>query len=345
MQHFDFEISDFFELTPDLVWIAGKDGFLKKINPAVKLKLGYTEAELYASPISVFIHPEDRDITLLNRMKLFNGEVLHNFCNRYITKAGEIIWLEWTSVYIAQKEIVFAIAKDITQRKLIEIEVEDNYIKFKNLTSHFKNNIEKDRKYFAYELHEELAQLVAVVNMDLGWMANNTVGMPGKFKEKIDHASAVSKLLIRTIQRLSFAISPQMLDNFGLDSTLDWLCKEFTVLYGIKCSYHAAYDESSLPEEIKIDFFRICQDSLTAVLDHEQASAINISIVDRNNLISLSITDTGKGFITDKDYQKEGFSKISQRAASINAVLELKTESVFENGIFLQMEKQHLDLG
>ncbi len=340
MQNFDFEVSDFFELTPDLVWIAGKDGFLKKINPAVKLKLGYTEAELYASPISVFIHPEDREITLTNRIKLFNGEVLHNFCNRYVTKAGEIIWLEWTSVYIAEKEIVFAIAKDITQRKLIEAEVEENYIKFKSLTSHFKNNIEQDRKYFAYELHEELAQLVAVVNMDLGWMANNTPDMPGKFKEKIDHASAVSKLLIRTIQRLSFAISPQMLDNLGLDATLDWLCKEFTVLYGINCSYHAAYDESNLPEEMKIDFFRICQDSLIAVLNHEQASNIKIKIEEQNNVITLSITDTGNGFVTDKEFQKEGISKISQRAASINAVLQLKTESIDENGIFMQMELQ-----
>lgn len=342
MPYLNFDVSDFFELTPDLVCIAGKDGFLKKVNSAVKLKLGYTEEELYSRPISDLVHPADREITLHTRLKMLNGEVLHNFCNRYLTKTGEIIWLEWTSVYIADKEIVFAIAKDITKRKLIEAEVEENYIKFKELASHFKDNIEKDRKYFAYELHEDLAQLVASVNLDLGWMKNNSTDLPGKFSEKIDHASAVSKLLIKTIQRLSFAISPQMLDNLGLNTTLDWLCKEFTTLYGITCSFKAAYDELSLSNEIKIDFFRICQDTLNAVLHHEQAGSIKIMIEQNKNIITLSITDTGNGFEVVGPNQHEGISKIGQRAASINAELELKTENTQEKGIFLQLTTQSI---
>lgn len=93
-------LSDFFELTPDLVWIMGKDGFVKKANPAVFKKLGYTEDELYNNIITSFIYPEDIEITLLNRFRLFRREVLHNFCNRYITKSGSLIWLEWTSMCI-----------------------------------------------------------------------------------------------------------------------------------------------------------------------------------------------------------------------------------------------------
>lgn len=157
-------LSDFFDLTPDLVWIAGKDGFLKKANPAVMKKLGYTEDELYTKPITFFMHPDDIANTLLGRAKLLSGEVLHNFCNRYISKASEIIWLQWTSIYITDKEVVLAIAKDVTDRKKIEEEVEAKYIKIKEMASHFKNRIENGRKYFAYEIHEELAQLVSVVN-------------------------------------------------------------------------------------------------------------------------------------------------------------------------------------
>ena len=223
MKNFDFELSAFFDMTPDLVWIADKDGYLKKVNSAVIKKLGYSEVELYSNPVLSFIHPDDREKTKLSRMRLINGEVLHNFLNRYITKKGEILWLEWTSIYFTDREFVFAIAKDVTTRKQIEKTVEEEYNKFKSLTTHFKSSMEKDRKSFAYELHEELAQLISVVNMDVGWIANNIQGMPEKFKNRIDHASEVSKLLIKTIQRLSFSISPQMLDDFGLNATLEWL--------------------------------------------------------------------------------------------------------------------------
>ena len=47
-----FELFSFFERTPDLVCIADRDGFFKRVNPAVIDKLGYTEEELFARPIS-----------------------------------------------------------------------------------------------------------------------------------------------------------------------------------------------------------------------------------------------------------------------------------------------------
>ena len=50
----DFEMFPLFEMTPDLVCIAGKDGYFRKINHAVIDKLGYTEKELFGKPISFF---------------------------------------------------------------------------------------------------------------------------------------------------------------------------------------------------------------------------------------------------------------------------------------------------
>ena len=63
LKNLDFELNPFFELTPDLVCIAGKDGFFKKINPAVIDKLEYSEAELFGKPISSFIYPDDKELT------------------------------------------------------------------------------------------------------------------------------------------------------------------------------------------------------------------------------------------------------------------------------------------
>ncbi|MDB5209227.1 MAG: domain S-box protein, partial [Sediminibacterium sp.] len=197
----------FFEMTPDLVCIAGKDGFFKKVNKAVIDKLGYTEEELLSAPISSFVHPEDRDLTSSERSDLLNGKVLINFENRYVTKQGKAIWLEWTSIYFPDDQIVFAIAKDVTQRKHIEADVEKTYAKFKSLATHFKNSIEKDRKYLAVELHEELAQLASVVKMDVDWLRIKVPDLPAAAKDRIEHASVVADLLIKTIRRVTFSIS------------------------------------------------------------------------------------------------------------------------------------------
>jgi signal transduction histidine kinase len=267
--------------------------------------------------------------------------VLHNFLNRFITKDGEIVWLEWTSIYFSDKEVVFAIAKDVTGRKQKEKEAADEYNKFKSLATHFKKSIENDRKHFAYELHEELAQLVSAVNMDLGWINKNFHDMPGNLKTRIDHASEVSGLLIKTIQRLSFSISPIMLDDFGLNATLEWLCKEFSLMHGISCEFEPAYDETSLTHEMKIDFFRICQESLTSVLDHSLASNIKIRIKDTGTRIQLCILDNGKGFDTSRvELLTTEFINIRERAASINAQVNLQSFPDGETCVCLTVEKQ-----
>ena len=58
--------------------------------------------------------------------------MLHDFVNRYVTKDGKTLWLEWTSVYLPENEYVLAIAKDITLRKEVEKQVEDEYNKYKS---------------------------------------------------------------------------------------------------------------------------------------------------------------------------------------------------------------------
>lgn len=138
----------FFESTPALVCIAGFDGYFKKVNPAVKKVLGYSYEELYASPIHQFIYPEDKEKTANVRSQLLNETPLVNFENRYVTKSGEIVWLSWTSHPIEQAKVVFAIAKNITQRK--EQEAERNTL-LANLTE-----INKDLRHIGHMTSHDL---------------------------------------------------------------------------------------------------------------------------------------------------------------------------------------------
>src|SRR6185503_10783721 len=103
--------------------------------------------------------------------------------------------------------------------------------------------------------------------------------------------------------RISFSVSPNMLDYFGLKDTLEWLCDDFYLLNGIPCTFEDNYDEDSLTHEMKIDFFRVCQESLSNIAMHAEAKSVKITINEAGDKIELCIIDDGKGFeVTHKKY-------------------------------------------
>lgn len=339
MIHSEIELSAFFEKSADLVCIASKDGFFKSVNAVVSQKLGYSNDELLSSPIATFIHKDDKEITSKHRAALLTGKVLQNFVNRYISKNGDIVWLEWTSLFFPESELVFATAKDITKRKLAETDIAEQYNKFKNLAAHFKSDIEKDRKYLTYELHEEVAQLAAAIKMNIESVALNTPFLPAPSKVAVDRALEISEMLIKTLQRISFSISPNVLHEFGLDAALEWLCSEFTRLHNIPCVFKNDYNEQRLSREIQIDFFRICQESLKNVEDHANAKTVYISIVEENDTIRLSIKDDGDGFDIHQQKETPGFVSMRERVNSINGELLIESEPETGTGIFVTITK------
>lgn len=322
----ELEMFRFFEMTPDLVCIADKAGYFRNINLAVVQKLGYTREELFSRPIASFIHPADREKTSLRRTELLNGKALMNFDNRYLSKNGNIVWLHWTSIYFPEKELVFAIAKDITERKQKELETEEKYKKFESLATHFKSRLEKDKKHLATELHEEIAQLTSVVKMNVVWLRDHTPATDKAGQNKIADSLAVLNLLVESIQRLSFATSPSMLNDIGLMETLECLCTEFSRLSGLPCSFESSINGKILSQEIQLDLFRICQESLSNVMCHAQASAVKVTVACVDERICLTVTDNGKGFQTAQINGSAGFDNMRKRAASVNGHLTIQSE-------------------
>lgn len=113
----EYSLTPFFELSSDFLCIAGFDGYFKKINPALCKLLEYSEKELLSRPINSFVHPGDQELTEKHRDNIRSGKPLLNFDNRYISKTGKVVWLSWTSIPVDDKELVYAIAKDVTHQK------------------------------------------------------------------------------------------------------------------------------------------------------------------------------------------------------------------------------------
>lgn len=103
--------------------IAGFDGFFKRLNPAWYKLLGWNEEEMRAKPMLDFIHPDDIRSTHSAIKHLALGNNLTSFENRYRCKNGSYRWLLWSSASDVKRELIYASAIDITERKKFEDEL------------------------------------------------------------------------------------------------------------------------------------------------------------------------------------------------------------------------------
>lgn len=109
----------FMDLSVDLFCVAGFDGFFKNLNPSFEKTLGFTTKELMAKPYLEFVHPDDRPPTIVEEDRL-EGKVTFAFENRYLCKNGSYKWLLWNAVSVFEQQAIYAVGRDITERKRAE---------------------------------------------------------------------------------------------------------------------------------------------------------------------------------------------------------------------------------
>lgn len=126
------DIDKIFQLSLDLICIAGADGYFKKINPAFTNVLGYSEKELLETPFIEFIHPDDRERTLQEVETQLKGSPTIYFENRYLHKDGSVRWLAWNA-HAADGGLLYAIARDVTGQKQTEAALRESEGRFRTL--------------------------------------------------------------------------------------------------------------------------------------------------------------------------------------------------------------------
>jgi PAS domain S-box-containing protein len=113
-----------FNLSPDLVAVANFDGHFTRVNPAAEEILGYTGAELLTRPYLDLVHPDDRERTAAEAAAIGEGKRTLSFENRLARKDGSYRVLEWTSTPVVEERAMYAVARDVTERREAEAEVE-----------------------------------------------------------------------------------------------------------------------------------------------------------------------------------------------------------------------------
>ncbi|MDD5175944.1 MAG: PAS domain S-box protein [Sterolibacterium sp.] len=126
----------FFTLVPDLMCIASLKGYFLKFNPAWPTLLGYSEQEIASTPYINFVHPDDQAATTEAVAHQMAGEAILNFVNRFRCKDGTYRWLEWRTTPALTNAVVFATARDITERMRMEEALRESEARFRYMFEH-----------------------------------------------------------------------------------------------------------------------------------------------------------------------------------------------------------------
>jgi PAS domain S-box-containing protein len=124
LQQLRTELDRFFQLSQDMICTVNFDGYLQRLNPALPRVLGYTEAELRAVPLFDFIHPEDLAATQAAMATAVQGVALDSLENRWRCQDGQYRWLSWSSFTNLGDGVLYATARDITDRKATEAQLQ-----------------------------------------------------------------------------------------------------------------------------------------------------------------------------------------------------------------------------
>ncbi len=161
---------------------------------------------------------------------------------------------------------------------------------------------EDERKRIARELHDETTQALAVLAM--GLEAAQDAIRSGK-TPRLDEVKAVAVRTLEDVHRIILDLRPSVLDDLGLLSAIQWYADRALATRGIavRCEFG---ELRRLPPELETALFRICQEAMSNVARHAQATAALVQVGLDGGTIVIDIEDDGKGFDPETAARREG---------------------------------------
>lgn len=165
---------------------------------------------------------------------------------------------------------------------------------------------EEERRLISRELHDEVTQLLAGINVNLETLAREATVEPRALRQKIIRTQRVVEQAVKSIHEFAHRLRPPSLDDFGLIITLHAYLNDFLKRTGIRVRFVAFADVEKMSSTQRTTLYRIVQEALVNVDKHARAKQAEVSIRKIDDLVQLEISDDGKSFDVARVQARKG---------------------------------------
>jgi signal transduction histidine kinase len=202
---------------------------------------------------------------------------------------------------------------DITDRKEAEEQLKTSRERLRDLSRHLESVREEERTNSAREIHDELGQLLTVLKIDMSWVAKRLPKAEASLADKTRTMYELIDKAIQTVKRISSELRPGLLDDLGLAAAIEWQAQELRKRTDIDFEFRASPKEITLDRDRSTAIFRICQEALTNVVRHANATRVKLSLQEKRGRILFRISDNGKGIEEKQLSDPKAFGLIGMR--------------------------------
>ena len=211
------------------------------------------------------------------------------------------------------------ILRDITERVNAEQALERSYAELRELSAAMNEVRETERTRIARELHDELAQWLTALKMDVSWMATRLPRDQTPLIEKAEKMKQVVDTTVSSVRRIAADLRPVMLDDLGLVPAVEGLLHALSERSAIVVSLEADAEALDYGEPLATSLYRMVQEALTNVGRHAEAREAGVTMGFEGEDLVVRVRDDGKGYDAEAAARRKsyGIMGIRERAQTL----------------------------
>jgi len=313
---------ELYENVPAGIYRKSEDGRILMANPTLLQMLGYDSFDELASrnlKRSEFVtaHGGAESSGLLHR-----GSGLKELESSWLKKDGSIINVIESVRAISDKNGNFlyyeGTVTDITERKKAEMKLEESREHLRKLTAHLQQYREEERAIVAREIHDEFAQLLTGIAIDISWLKRRIQGIADQPEteavlDKINKLSVLVDNAFESVKKICAKLRPKILDDLGIEAAIRWQIDAVRAQTDIDFEFNSFIGDFMPDPKVSTAIFRIFQEALTNILRHAEATKVVITLEKDGEFIVLEVNDDGKGIAESSMFGVDAMGLLGMR--------------------------------
>ena len=273
------------------------------VNPAFLKTYGYEESEILRQDVSILESQQTSHSSESSGTRAWKGDWTGDLSNR--KKNGEEfpVLLSIASVHNktgAPVAYVF-ISRDVSEQKALQRQVyqieQQRTQDLQRFAASIQQAQEEERRRISRELHDDLSQRLSGMALGIQVLEDRVPVRSAGIQAKLKVLKAQIDAMITEVRRISSNLRPTSLDDFGLLTALQLLCKERETTSGFKIAFQAdAVVAERHDVHLEIAVYRIVQEALTNAAKHANAKNVRVQLKQEDRAFVLAVEDDGRGF-------------------------------------------------